>query len=137
MKKARTKMSRLEWSVLLVLFAGTLLNIYLLDPYYFRTFDVRSELQFSHGSPYITVDDKPHDVEVLILRPKPGGPLALAGVRDGDIVLGYHATAKLYQDFHENRGSVFTFQVTDGGDGIAIDKRPVRTIRIAVPVKKP
>lgn len=88
------------------------------------------EFGFTHGSPYVQDGDEAS--EVFTLHPTDGGPLSSAGVHDGDIVLS-HSITGFYRFLHEHRGSTITFTVTDGGDGISIEHRPVRSITLAIP----
>ena len=91
---------------------------------------LESELGFAHGSPYIRNGES--RLEVFTLHPVPGGALATAGVRNGDIPLDFGITG-LYKHLHRNRGSEVTIRVVDGGDGPPLEQRTVRNIVLRVP----
>jgi hypothetical protein len=88
------------------------------------------ELGFAHGSPYVRLGERRQ--EVFTLHPTPGGTLAAAGVRNGDIVRDFSITG-FYKHLHLSRGSQVTIRVMDGGDGPPADRRAVRTISFSVP----
>ena len=92
------------------------------------------ELGFTHGSPYLRLGDDSR--EVFTLHPTPGGVLADAGIRDGDIVLG-HTITNFYRLLHERRGSSVTVRVTDGGNGPPIAQRPIRSVTFSIPSLRP
>jgi hypothetical protein len=90
------------------------------------------DLGFRHGSPYFSFGDD--SFEVFTLHPLTGGPMHAAGVRDSDIVLD-HSITGFYRTLHEHRGSTIAFRVTDGGDGIPMNQRPVRTVTLSIPAQ--
>jgi hypothetical protein len=90
-------------------------------------------LGFSHGSPYLEIGGEM--TEVLTLHAIPDGVMSQAGVKDGDIVLGYSIT-DFYRSVHESRGSIFSFDVVDGGDGCDIDTRLRRRITVPISVDR-
>ena len=91
------------------------------------------DLGFRHGSPYFIFGDD--SIEVFTLQPQPGGVMSAAGVRDSDIVLD-HSITGFYRTLHKHRGFRMAFRVTDGGDGVPIAKRPIRTITLQIPVQR-
>jgi hypothetical protein len=91
---------------------------------------LESDLGFAHGSPYIRIDGARQ--EVFTLHPTPGGTLAAAGVRDGDIPLDFGITG-FYKHLYRNRGAEVTIRVVDGGDGPPVNQRAVRAIVFRVP----
>lgn len=95
--------------------------------------DLRRDLGFSHGSPYIMVNGKAQEVFMLKGIVK-GKPFNLAGIEGGEIVVS-HQILKFYLDLEASRGSTFNFWIVDGGDGIPLKKRIRRKITITVPSK--
>jgi len=91
------------------------------------------DLGFRHGSPYFIFGDD--SSEVFTLHPQPGSLMSAARVRDSDIVLD-HSITGFYRTLHERRGSTIAFRVTDGGDGVPIAQRPVRTITLQIPAQR-
>jgi hypothetical protein len=91
------------------------------------------ELGFAHGSPYVRLGEQRE--EVFTLHPVPGGVLAAAGLRSGDIVRNFGITG-FYKHLHQNRGAEVTVLVMDGGNGPPADQRAVRKIVFRVPPAK-
>jgi hypothetical protein len=91
------------------------------------------DLGFRHGSPFFSFGDD--SFEVFTLHPQPSGIMSAAGVRDSDIVLD-HSITGFYRTLHEHRGSTITFRVTDGGDGIPLAQRPIRTVTLQIPAQR-
>ena len=90
------------------------------------------DLGFNHDSPYVSVVDNRYE-EVFRLDPWAGKIFAKAGVKERDIGRDYSITG-LYRALHKHRGEEFTFRVTDGGDGIPIKDRVIRSITIRIPL---
>ncbi len=88
------------------------------------------DVGFAHGSPYVRFGERRE--EVFTLHPVPGGLLAIAGVRSGDIVREFTITG-FYKHLHQNRGSDVTLFVMDGGNGPPAAQRAVRKIVLRVP----
>ena len=88
------------------------------------------DLGFAHGSPYVRLGE--HREEVFTLHPVPGGLLASAGARSGDIVRDFSITG-FYKHLHQNRGAEVSVLVMDGGNGPPADLRAVRRIFFRVP----
>ncbi len=94
---------------------------------------LRSEFQFSNGSPYINAGGERK--EVFTIYPKPGGLLHNAGFRDGDIIVSESITG-FYKLLYHSRGKQVTVEVVDGGDGQPLEERELRLITFEIPAAK-
>jgi hypothetical protein len=93
---------------------------------------LRSELGFEHGSPYVRCGGITRREVFTIESVRSGGVFERAGFHNGDIVVGMSIT-EFYRVLQSKRGDDVMISVVDGGDGPALSERPVRQIRFRVP----
>jgi hypothetical protein len=98
---------------------------------------LQEDLGFVHGSPYIRVKWRLLSQEVMTFEQvRPEGPLARAGIREGDIVadksLWY---VGFYRMLEAARGKEVVISVVAGGDGPPLTKRPVRKVSVFIPAR--
>ena len=94
---------------------------------------IERELGFQHGTPYIQEAGASYPREVLTIESvTSGGTLDQAGFKNGDVVRGLSING-LLQLLHHNRGKSVIIQVVDGGDGLPLNHRPEREVKLTVP----
>jgi hypothetical protein len=91
---------------------------------------VRQKYGFEVGTPFVQAGRR--KVEVAELRVRPGGLLARAGVREGDL-LADETLGQLYRLLAAPKGAVISIRVVPGGDGPPLSERPVRIIVVTGP----
>lgn len=92
--------------------------------------ELRRELGFGVGSPYIQTGDR--RTEVFTIYPVADSVMETAGFRNGDIVLSTSIT-RFYKLLYHSRGKSVTVEVVKGGNGVALDQRKLRVITFMVP----
>ncbi|MCG8602484.1 MAG: hypothetical protein MI807_20225 [Verrucomicrobiales bacterium] len=95
---------------------------------------LKSDLGFDHGSPYVTIDDNAQEVFTIESIANEGA-FARSGVREGDIVMDV-SIREFYDQLEAHRGGTYTFSVVEGGDGPALPNRTMRTISVTIPSKR-
>jgi hypothetical protein len=136
--KTRTKVALISLAFVISLLVGfVVFGIYTIRQANYYQGEIGGELNqilgFSHSSPYLEIEGD--NIEVFTLQTTPDGIMSEAGVKDGDIVIGYSIT-DFYRSLHESRGSVFSFDVIDGGHGSALNTRVVSRISVPIPNKR-
>jgi hypothetical protein len=105
----------------------------ILDITYYEFFfapQLRHELGFSLGTPYIIIDNKMYEVTAFE-DVKPGGIFDKAGIHNGDIPLG--RTSNFYKMLERSRGRVITFEVVSWWDNGPILSRKKKNIKVFIP----
>jgi hypothetical protein len=95
---------------------------------------LRADLGFDHGSPYLKIDGKAQEV-FTIESTVTEGVFDKSGVHGGDIVMGI-SILEFYEQLETNRGDRYTFSVVEGGDGPSLVSRTKRAISITIPPKR-
>jgi len=90
--------------------------------------ELRERYGVATGTPYLSFGDESR--EVLTVHPVPGGAFDAAGFKQGDIVLSTTLTT-FYRTLSASEGEVI-FRVVAGGDGEAIELRPVRQLKLGL-----
>lgn len=94
--------------------------------------ELEAELGFTIDSPWVQAGDA--KVEVSTIHPEPNGYMDKIGFRDGSIITNHSAT-EFYKLLYTQRGRTVSVDMVDGGDGVSIEARKVKTIRFLVPPK--
>jgi hypothetical protein len=103
----------------------------------YRGIPLEKDLGFSHGSPYVKIENSQWGTEVMTLeRIDPSGIFAQAGIKEGDIPLDDLSITEFYRMLERSRGKEVTIMVVPGGDGPALNERLVRTVTFKVPDAK-
>jgi hypothetical protein len=89
--------------------------------------ELRQLYGFSTGTPIVKAGDE--YIEVLTIYPEKGGVIEKAGFKNGDIILSTTLTG-FYQALHQKSYPI-SYNVVNGGDGIAMAKRTRRTVTIS------
>ncbi|MBL4852271.1 MAG: hypothetical protein JKY90_08350 [Gammaproteobacteria bacterium] len=92
-----------------------------------RAPQVEATYGFTVSTPQIRVDDRRR--QVITIQPNKNGLLYVAGFRENDILLSHQMTAFYKALYHQNSDTLH-FNVLDGGDGLPLNQRELRTITL-------
>ena len=92
--------------------------------------ELEAELGFTIDSPWVQAGEE--KIEVSTIHPEPDGYMDKIGFRDGSIITN-HSTTEFYKLLYMQRGRTVSVDVVEGGDGVPIEARKVKTIRFLVP----
>jgi len=92
---------------------------------------LEAEFGFTHASPLFQAGEE--KVEVFTIHPVPGGYMDKIGFRDG--IITSHSSTEFYKMLYTQRGETVSVDLVEGGDGVPIESRKVKTIRFLVPPK--
>lgn len=95
--------------------------------------EIEAELGFTTDSPWVKAGGA--KVEVFTIHPVHDGYMDKIGFRDGDIITS-HSLTKFYKMLYTQRERTVSVSVVDGGDGLPIKERKVRTLRFLDPPKR-
>jgi len=95
---------------------------------------LQRDLGFREGARYFSVQGRLCSA-VAIEAIVPGGIMACAGFRAGDLFPGLSHTS-IFKLLHRHRGREVELKVVDGGDGPYLEERPSRVLKVTVPLQK-
>ena len=93
--------------------------------------ELQAEFGFDHASAWIQAGDE--KVEVFTIHPFPGGYMDKIGFKDGNIIISCSIT-EFYKMLYTERGRPISVDLVEGGDGLPIESRKIKTIQFLVPV---
>ena len=95
--------------------------------------EIESELGFTTDS--VSVQAGAEKVEVLAIHPVHDGYMDKIGFHDGDIITSHNSTT-FYKMLYTQREETVSVSVVDGGHGLPLEKRKVRTLRFLDPPRR-
>lgn len=95
--------------------------------------EIESDLGFTTN--FISVQAGAEKVDVLTIHPVHDGYMDKIGFRDGDIITSHTATL-FYKMLYTQRERTVSVNVVDGGSGLPLKDRKVRTLQFLDPPKR-
>jgi hypothetical protein len=95
--------------------------------------ELDTELGFTIDSSSIQAGDE--KVDIFTIHPIPDGYMDKIGFLDGYVIASHSAT-EFYKMLHTQRGRTVSVDLVEGGDGVPIEARKVKTMRFLVPPTK-
>lgn len=95
-----------------------------------RAPQIEAAYGFTASTPQVRVHDKRR--QVFAIHPDEKGLLYAAGFRDHDIILSHQMTA-FYKALYHQADKTLSFKIIDGGDGLPLNQRELRTITLTPP----